>query len=103
MAQNRLTRRLKRLPDGRAFINLGCGHHAHPAWNNLDFSIYARMRRRMAFVRGLKRIGIISTARFNQFALIPEDVIVRDLRHGIPFEEGTTLGRKSAYHFMFRQ
>lgn len=43
----------------------------------------------MALVRGLKRIGIISTARFNQFALVPGDVIVRDLRHGIPFEENT--------------
>jgi len=79
----------KCLADGRAFINLGCGHRAHPAWSNLDFSIYARIKRHMAFVRWLKRIGIISTARFDQFALIPEDVIVWDLRAGIPFEEGT--------------
>jgi len=43
----------------------------------------------MAFVRCLKRIGIISTTRFDQFALVPEDVIVQDLRRGIPFEEGT--------------
>jgi len=47
------------------------------------------VKRQMAFVRWLKRMGIISTARFGQLALIREDVAVRNLRDGIPFEEGT--------------
>lgn len=79
----------KYLPDGRAFLNLGCGHHAHPAWNNLDFSVYARLRRHMLLVRLLNRIGLVSQARYSQFELVPPDIVVSDLRKGIPFSDST--------------
>jgi|GEM_PF-6941157 len=31
---------VKRLPDGRAMLNLGCGTRMHHGFNNLDFSPY---------------------------------------------------------------
>jgi SAM-dependent methyltransferase len=80
---------VKRLPDGRALINLGCGTHMHPAWNNLDFSVYVRLRRHLWLVSFLRRVGLISAARFAQFSKVEPDIISWDLRRGIPFGDKT--------------
>jgi SAM-dependent methyltransferase len=79
---------VKRLPDGRAFINLGCGHHMHPSWNNLDFSIYARLHRHMRLVTMAHRLRFISPVRYKQFAYVAPDLLAWDLRRGIPFDDG---------------
>jgi SAM-dependent methyltransferase len=86
---------LKRLPDGRTLINLGCGTHMHLAWNNLDFSVYARLRRHMWLVFLLRRFGLISAARFAQFSEVEPDIILWNLRRGIPFGDKTFDG---VYH-----
>jgi len=80
---------LKRLPDGRALINLGCGTHMHPAWNNIDFSVYSRLRRHMWLVLFLRRLGLISPERFTQFSEVDPGIIPWNLRRGIPFGDKT--------------
>jgi len=80
---------VKRLPDGRALINLGCGTHMHPAWNNLDLSVYARLRRHMWLVFLLRWLGLISPERFAQFSEVEPDIILWNLQRGTPFEDKT--------------
>ena len=80
---------VKRLPDGRALINLGCGTHMHPDWNNLDFSVYARFRPHMWLVSILRQVGLISPERYAQFSKVVQDIISWDLSRGIPFGEET--------------
>jgi SAM-dependent methyltransferase len=67
----------------------------HPAWSNVDFSPYARLRRHMWIVSFLRRIGIISEPRFAQFSRVAPDVIVWNLKRGIPFADGTS---DAVYH-----
>ena len=71
----------KRLTDGRAMINLGCGTRMHRDWNNLDFSVYARLRRHMLLVRFFRSVGVISPQRFPQFSYFQPDMIVWDLKN----------------------
>jgi SAM-dependent methyltransferase len=59
----------------------------HPAWTNVDFSPYARLRRHMGIVSVLRRIGLISEPRFAQFSLVAPDVIAWNLKRGIPFAD----------------
>jgi len=80
---------LKRLPDQRALLNLGCGTKMHEAWNNVDFSVYARLRQHMWVVLFLRRLGLISEPRFAQFSLVEPDIITWNLARGIPFPDRT--------------
>ncbi len=80
---------VKRLPDGKALINLGCGTHMHPGWNNLDYSVYARLRTHMWLVSILKQVGLISPDRYAQFTKVVRDIISWDLSRGIPFGDET--------------
>jgi SAM-dependent methyltransferase len=80
---------VKQLDDGRALLNVGCGTHMHRSWNNLDFSIYTRLRRHMWMVSLLSQIGIISHPRLSLFEKVAPDVISWNLKHGIPFEPET--------------
>ena len=61
----------------------------HPVWNNVDFSVYTRLRRHMWFVRILRQIDLISADRFAQFAQVSPDVISWNLQKGIPFGSET--------------
>jgi len=80
---------VKRLKDGRAMLNLACGTRMHPEWNNIDFSVYARLRRYPKIVGFLHKVGLISNERFQQFEKVDPNIIVWDLRRGIPFESET--------------
>lgn len=79
----------KLTPDGRAMLNLGCGWKMHPAWNNLDFSPYARLARRPALTRLLRKVGIVSPLRAERLARVDPQILCWDLRRGIPFADGT--------------
>jgi SAM-dependent methyltransferase len=85
----------KRTVDGRVLLNLGCGTKMHAAWNNIDFSVYARLRRHMGAVRLLRRAGVISPARFAQFSLVDPEIIAWNLARGIPFPDGSA---DAVYH-----
>lgn len=89
---------IKYLRDGRALLNLGCGTRTHPLWNNLDFSIYARLARRPRLAMLGRKAGLISDARYERLKGICADVIVWDLRNGIPFSDRSFDG---VYHSHF--
>jgi len=77
----------KRLEDSRALLNLGCGPRANPNWINIDFSWYARLRRYPGLVVLLRSLGLFSPERYAYFLGFPDNVIVWDLRKGIPFND----------------
>jgi SAM-dependent methyltransferase len=82
-------RSLKRLPDGRALLNVGCGTRMHWDWNNVDFSPYARLRSRPALARAMRAAGLISDLRWRRLADVDPDIVAWDLRRGIPFPDDT--------------
>lgn len=81
--------RIKHLEDKRAMLNLGCGTKTNWNWNNLDFSSYARLAHQMGIVKLLRKIGFISAERFQNLLEVDPEIIVWDLRKGIPFDKET--------------
>jgi SAM-dependent methyltransferase len=82
--QRAVSRRVKTAGDGRVMFNIGCGVRMHRDWNNVDFSYLVRLRRHMGLAKWLHRFGVLSELRWNRVPLIAPDVIVHDLRKGIP-------------------
>lgn len=80
---------IKRLDDGRAMINLACGIRMHQGWNNLDLSPYAGLAHHMRAALVLHRLGVISDERFRNLQNVDPQIIRRDLRRGVPFDDGT--------------
>ncbi len=66
--------------------------------NNLDFSPYACLRRRMLLARALKTAGILSGERYGRLLQVDPQIIRWDLRNGIPFADGTF---DAVYHSHF--
>ncbi len=81
--------RVKVAEDGRAYLNLGCGTRMHATWNNVDFSLYARLRRHAILWGGLRVAGLLSPERYARLMAIDPDIIVWDLRRGVPFPDLT--------------
>lgn len=81
--------KLKTTNDGKAILNIGCGIKMHWAHNNLDFSPYARLRHHMFFVKLLKLIGFLSEKRYQKLLKVDPQIIVWNLRKGIPFDNET--------------
>jgi len=79
----------KRASNNRVLINLGCGQRMHPEWNNVDFSVHARLRHFPTVAKLLHRSAIISDERFSAICNIDSNIIVWDLRKGIPFDDKT--------------
>ena len=65
--------------------NLGCGNKTHPDCLNIDFSIYARMKRNR--VGRLVGPVVFNGTRLEQFQNLDDNVVVHDLRKGIPLDE----------------
>ncbi len=80
---------VKRLPDGRALLNLACGTRMSWAWTNLDFSPYARLRRHPLLIRAMRAIGLISDYRMSLLEAVDPELIAWDLVKGIPFPDDT--------------
>jgi SAM-dependent methyltransferase len=70
---------------GRAYLNLACGARTRPGWNNLDFSPYARLRRRPQLTSALKAVGLLSAERIERLHNIDPKIICWNLAHGVPF------------------
>jgi len=77
---------IKRLPDGRAMLNLACGAKMHWSWNNLDFSPYALLAQKPWLAALLRSAGLLSGERQERLRQIDPAIIRWDLRKGIPFE-----------------
>jgi SAM-dependent methyltransferase len=75
---------LKMTRDGRVMFNIGCGIRMNPEWNNVDFSYLVRLRRHMTLARLLHKMKILSDVRWERLPRIDPDIIVHDLRKGIP-------------------
>ena len=90
--------RVKRLPDGRALLNVGCGFRTHRAWNNVDFSPYAWLAHHRSTTRFLHRAGVLSDVRYQQASGVDPEIVRFDLRKGIPFPDETFHG---VYHSHF--
>jgi len=61
----------------------------HWGWNNLDFSPYARLRRRPLLTTVLRRIRFVSEERYRRLQSVDPQVIQWNLRKGIPFADCT--------------
>jgi len=85
-----VTRRfaVKRLPDGRAFLNLGSSAHVAPGWNNVDWSWLLRLAHWPRFASLLHTTGILSDFRNERLRRLDSDAICWDLRRGVPFPDG---------------
>lgn len=79
--------KIKQTDDGRAMLNLGCGPRTHGQWNNVDFSPYARLSRHRRLARSLRRLGLLSDARYRNVLEVDPAIIHWDVRRGVPFED----------------
>jgi SAM-dependent methyltransferase len=68
-------------------LNVGCGTRTHRAWNNLDFSHYARLAPHPRLARFLNAIGVLSAVRYRRLLSLDPEIINWDLRKGIPFPD----------------
>lgn len=80
---------VKRLPDGRAMINLGSSAHTAAGWNNIDFSWIVRIGRHRRLSRLLNRVGLISAARYQRIQRMDPDTVLWDLSKGVPYADQT--------------
>lgn len=80
---------VRRLPDGRALINLGSNTRVASGWNNVDFSWIIRIGRHPTLCRALSRLGLLSRERYERIQQLDPDTVVWDLRKGIPFPDQT--------------
>ena len=78
---------VKRLPDGRAMLNLGCSARVAPGWNNIDFSWLIWLAKRPFLSRLLRRIGVVSQARFDRLLQVDPETRLWNLTRGIPYPD----------------
>ncbi len=86
---------VKRLPDGRALINLGSSARVAPGWNNLDFSWLIRLGRHRWLSALFHQLRLINEARYTRILQLDQDAVLWDLSKGIPFADQTFDG---VYH-----
>lgn len=72
-------------PEGRLYLNLGCGHHAPTTWVNMDRSPMMLLRKAPALRQALKRTKVLTE---DHMPLWPENVIRRDLSEPLPVGDG---------------
>lgn len=65
---------VKKLNDGRAMVNLGCGTRMNKEWNNLDFSPYARLVRHKAIAEAMKWVHLLSEERYNTLLDVDQEL-----------------------------
>lgn len=78
---------------GPTILNLGCGTKTSPRTVNIDFSIYQRIRKSSAG----KAIAVVALRgeRRKQFDSMDDNVLVHDLRKGIPAADNSV---DAVYH-----
>jgi predicted SAM-dependent methyltransferase len=78
---------IKRHPDGRTLLNLGSSARVAAGWNNVDSSWLFRIGRRRRLSAFLRRVRLISAARYERIRNIDRGAILWDLSKGIPFPD----------------
>jgi SAM-dependent methyltransferase len=79
----------------RLILNLGCGSKtsAHPDVVNVDWSIVLYIRKN-PLLRAIAPL-LLNGARLSRLKSLPSNIVVHDLRKGIPFESGSV---DAVYH-----
>ena len=77
---------VKRLDDGRAMVNLGCGTPTCIDWNNVNFSYYAGFRGFSKVAGFLGCASLILNGCFRHLKKVDRSIIIWDLRKGMPSE-----------------
>jgi ubiquinone/menaquinone biosynthesis C-methylase UbiE len=80
---------IKKMSDGRAMLNFGCGTRMHWGWNNLDFSPYTRLAGRPKLAALMRRTGLLSELRYERLKTVDPEIVRYDLRYGIPYDDNT--------------
>lgn len=80
---------VKRLPDGRAMVNLGSSARSAPDWNNIDSSWLVRLGKHRLLCSILFRLGLLSIERYRRITSMDKKTILWDLSKGIPFADQT--------------
>lgn len=80
---------MSRTADDRALLNLGCGTTTHAEWNNVDFSVYTRLRQQPGAAKLLHRAGVLSEQRWERLSALDPAIVSWDLRRGVPFADDT--------------
>lgn len=80
-------------PTDLVILNLGCGYKTTPYTVDIDFSIQQRLRA-SAVGRAVARVALNGPRR-EMFDSMASDVVVHDLRKGIPYGDGTV---DAVYH-----
>jgi SAM-dependent methyltransferase len=75
-----------------AILNLGCGTKTSPRTTNIDWSIHARLRRNPL---GRRLVPLVLNEERRRLFLDMDDVLVHDLRKGIPAPRGSA---DAVYH-----
>jgi len=75
------------LPPGSRAVNLGCGVTVATGWINIDNSPNARLSRYPWLRWALWKLKVISTEHYE--VAWPRDLLIRDLRAHLPFQDGT--------------
>ena len=78
---------IRRLPDGRACVNLGSSARVAPGWNNVDSSWLFRLARYPTAARLFRRFGLISDDRWDRLQKLDRSVVVWNLARGIPYSD----------------
>jgi len=79
--------RVKFPTDGRAMLNVACGSKMNWSWTNLDFSLTARLAHHLTIAKMLNRMGVLSEARYERLLRVDPEIILWDLKKGIPFPD----------------
>jgi len=80
---------IKRLADGRALLNIGCGTRMNSTWTNLDFSPYARLAHYRGAAKLLHSARLLSDLRYERLQTVDPEIVRWDLRQGIPYPAGS--------------
>jgi SAM-dependent methyltransferase len=78
---------IRRLPDGRACVNLGSSARVAPDWNNVDSSWLFRLARHPTAARLSRRLGLISDDRWERLQKLDPSVVVWNLARGVPYSD----------------
>ncbi|MBJ7328689.1 MAG: class I SAM-dependent methyltransferase [Solirubrobacteraceae bacterium] len=81
-------------PKDQVILNLGCGYKTTPYTVDIDFSIQQRIRA-SRFAPLIAKVALNDTRREMFDTMAADDVLVHDLRKGIPYPDGSV---DAVYH-----
>jgi SAM-dependent methyltransferase len=81
-------------PEGKLYLNLGCGAHAPKGWVNIDRSPQIRLSRHPRVRSVLRSAGVLHDQHMGDW---PRNVIQRDLTKPLPVADGVASAAYSSH------